>query len=698
MEKVFKDYLFSKHILVSENGKDENAFETLFTIANMFSIRITEGQELAEREMIEYISSMVGVDVPKPFYKGFPESVKKLSTDELIFDQMIHYITTYGLGNFSEAGHSLFEEQFERTAFKEKAEIKDFVILKETDAAEKLKGYVYDLFLGTRPLNPTQYEVVSKAIDVYDIRPENCASKNLAIRLLAEKRDVYYAKFLALSDVIKLVEEINYRSYDNTDVKKLNLKNQDRKLITSVIDHMFINMAQSTGDDGEAIAHNTALEKEIKNCFERKALWSGVLHHIHYKAVNSLAAEFTDLMRGKTNDSVYSAFEKEIGNGSIANAVKVLKEGKGSGAILRNLDYLISRCKNEDDVETVLESIQSNNIIILIQLLMKYSGKTSVIVNRTFKFTKFERLKVYTETEEEVKKRKSFLTKEQTEQLRSFVDTALRRVLENRLNKVYIDEDMKNYALPLSETSASGGLGVLAKGSRVHIDTFSKIRAFTYWEKVNDIDLSAFGITEDGKRIEFSWRTMAGNQSDAIIYSGDQTSGYNGGSEYFDIKLESFRRMYPEVRYIVFCNNVFSPVRFCDCFCKAGYMIRELNDSGQVFEPKTVASSYIINSDSTYAYLFGLDLDTNDLIWLNMNKDSYDAVAGESPFGFLIDYFYVTDTMNVKSFFEMMATELVTDISQADVVVSDKVNEADLKSGTKLIHSYDFEKITALMG
>jgi len=45
-----------------------------------------------------------------------------------------------------------------------------------------------------------------------------------------------------------------------------------------------------------------------------------------------------------------------------------------------------------------------------------------------------------------------------------------------------------------------------------------------------------------------------------------------------------------------------------------------------------------------------------------------------------------------------MATELVTDISQADVVVSDKVNEADLKSGTKLIHSYDFEKITALMG
>ena len=171
MEKIFKDYLFAKHMLVSEKGEDANAFETLFTIANMFNIRIKQGQALAEREMIEYISSMVGRVVPEPFYKGFPESVKKLSTDELVFDQMVHYAVTYGFGNFSEAGHSLFEEQFERTAFKENAEIKDAIILSVQDAEEVLKTSVNDMFSGTRPLNQSQYISISMALNPKNAHP-----------------------------------------------------------------------------------------------------------------------------------------------------------------------------------------------------------------------------------------------------------------------------------------------------------------------------------------------------------------------------------------------------------------------------------------------------------------------------------------------------------------------------------------------
>ena len=191
---------------------------------------------------------------------------------------------------------------------------------------------------------------------------------------------------------------------------------------------------------------------------------------------------------------------------------------------------------------------------------------------------------------------------------------------------------------------------------------------------------------------------MAGLQSDAIVYSGDQTSGYKGGSEYFDIDLLKFKNKYPDVKYVIFCNNVFSPLKFCDCFCKAGYMIRDVEDSGQIFKPKTVATSYIINSDSTFAYLFGLDLEKNDLIWLNMNRDSSAHVAGETPLAFLIDQFFVTDVINVKSFFEMMASNVVNDIKEADVIVSDTVNESELSDGCRLIRSYDFEKMTALMG
>ena len=76
-------------------------------------------------------------------------------------------------------------------------------------------------------------------------------------------------------------------------------------------------------------------------------------------------------MRGYENHSVYSSFEDAINRGKIEDAVRILKKGKGSGAILRNLDYLISRCENEDDIKAVMEKISSTNVMILIQLLIR---------------------------------------------------------------------------------------------------------------------------------------------------------------------------------------------------------------------------------------------------------------------------------------------------------------------------------------
>ena len=46
----------------------------------------------------------------------------------------------------------------------------------------------------------------------------------------------------------------------------------------------------------------------------------------------------------------------------------------------------------------------------------------------------------------------------------------------------------------------------------------------------------------------------------------------------------------------------------------------------------------------------------------------------------------------------MMASNVVNDIKEADVIVSDTVNEPELSNGCRLIRSYDFEKMTALMG
>lgn len=399
-------------------------------------------------------------------------------------------------------------------------------------------------------------------------------------------------------------------------------------------------------------------------------------------------------MRTKGNESVYSEFEKLMQESRCQQAAELLREKKGTSALLRNMDYIISRMNKEEGQRFCMEFPEDCSTLILLQLLFRYEGKQRKD-GRIFKFTQHNLMKIHYETPEESVKGQSRLTEKQVKEVGKMIRSKLSEKLRNRLGKVYIEPSMKNYALPLAENTSQGGFGVLSKGSRIPIEEGKKLRAFTYWEKVNDIDLSVFALTEDGNRREFSWRTMSRHQSGAITYSGDETSGYLGGSEYFDINLPEFKARYSEYRYLIFCDNVYSGKNFNECFCKAGYMLRDWEDSGQVYEPKTVKSAYRINCESTFAYLFGIDLLTNEFIWLNIAKDGNSRVAGDTTLSFLTDYFHLTEIMNMYDFFSMMAEKIVDDPMEADVIVTDHEIEGAVEA--EIIREYDFEKIRALM-
>ena len=674
-EKYLK-FLFTKGILVSER-ESENAFSVCFTLARKFSIRITEGMQYAHEALIPLVADMLGEYVPQPFYRNFPQSVRELTTEQLLFDQLVHYAVTYGFGDFSKAGHSLFEKDFERLAFDEETEPKDFVILSEERALERLKECLDDMMKITRPLNDVQYDVLRSFVTEYGCEIRHIASKDTAIRLLFDTRDIAYAKFLALSDVIKLTDRLNYEIYRNENIKKLNLRNADRKFITKVIDCIF--------ENGRI---------NVRECFEKKALWSGLLHHIHYQPHTAEAENFVALMRGKTNESVYSEFERKMEARDIEGAVACLRAGKGSGALLRQLNYIVSRCKDENDIAIVLDSIETKNAVVLIQLIMQYATYEADAA-RTFKFTRYNRLRIHNETEEEQARRQTVLSSEQVEMLLSVMRKKLAELLAGKLGKVYISPAMYKIALPLQENTANGGYGVLPKGSRLPLPLGKKIRAFTYWKEVDDIDLSVIGLGEDGSQQEFSWRTMYLHQSDEIVYSGDQTSGYDGGSEYFDVNISLFRKKYQKIRYLIFCDNVYSYKSFCECVCKAGYMLRSEKDMGEVFQPETVSSSFTVDCDSTFAYLFGIDLKTKEFVWLNTSRDSRAHIAGVTELGFLSYYFKATDVLNVGMIFEMAASELVEWADEADLAVTDEALASE--ACEKVIRSHDFEKIMALI-
>ena len=678
MNIVFKRYLFEKHVLVSDCTPEENRFEVLFTLAHFYGIRITKGEELLTRDMIVTAGQYLGRNIPAPFYRAFPASVKSLTTEQLLFDQLLHYFVTYGMKDFSEAGHSVFEENFERIAFHERVVPIDFIVVTEAEAEGILRGLINDLFSSSRPLSIPAFNLVNEYVNVYGYVPDTCASKDTATALLVETGNLGFSKFLALSDVVRAVEYINFHKYSNKNVRKLNFKNVHRKLVSSLIDKIF--------EDGYV---------NIRDCFEKKAIWCGLLHHIHYQPKCKDAEQFCHLMRNKGNQSVYSEFERYMNDRDVCRAVDVLRSGKGGGAVLRSLDYLVSRAKSEEDVEYIISKIGKGKPILLVQLLMHYALYSAGSA-RTFRFVKNGLLCHHEETPEEMKRRRTVLSATDTALIVDRIRSRLAASLPKRLGKVYIDPAMYKIALPLHESAASGGFGCLPSGSRVPIEDGSKIRAFTYWEKVDDIDLSVIAINNNRSMEEFSWRNMAYLQSDVIAFSGDQTSGYEGGSEYFDVDLDLFKKNRKNARYLVFCNNVFSGTPFSECVCRAGYMIRDKVDSGEVYEPKTVRSAFSINCESTTAYLFAVDLKTRELVWLNLAENSMRRIAATTDVSYVLDRIGEVDVLSAGDVVAMVSNELVDNPEDAELIFSDAPFEE--REGRAQLHSYDFEWLMSLLG
>jgi len=688
MNDLFKESLFRKNILVYEEGpENKNWFETLYSLAQLFGIHIVEGdRKKISADSIPFVAKQLGIAVPNAFYKGFPQSVRSLSKQELLFDQLLHYSRTYGAGDFSEAGASVFEEEMERAPFDEKTKKRKFRLLSESEGMQLILSDAEAMLKRTRPLSDSEFEILSTCISECGLYVYDIASQNTAIRLMVAFRSLAYADAVVLSDIPKVVDELLYvrypLGYGRDAIKNLNLKNQDRKWLTALIDAMF--------ESGKN-------KVNISDCFEKKAIWAGLLHHLHYKPKCEAAADFVAKMRGKKNDSVFSRFEWKLKNEGASEALDVLLDGKGSGAVLRNLNYLLSRCENEAEIDGILSRIEeATNEVVLLQLYYAYDRilRYGVAKPRCFRFTKHNLMYTHTEDENETQNRKSFLQKEVASRAHKMIQKRLKHLWKGRFGKVYIDPKMKQIAWPLSENTTEAGYGVLPKGSKIYLKNAKTVRAFTYWEKVDDIDLSCVGLTEDGRCVEFSWRTMHDLQSKAITFSGDQTSGYNGGSEYFDIQIKEFKKEWPEVRYVIFSDNVYSCVPFCAVTCRAGYMLRKHPDSGEVFEPKTVKSSFKINSATTFVHLFGLDMREESFVWLNISDGMKTPIAGEQYMWYLTDYFTQAEAFSVYDFFAWAAKTIVDRPEEADVVVSDDLSICE---GKKCYHSYDFATLMALI-
>lgn len=703
MKEVFKKYLFDKNILVNDGTEEKDEeLESLLCTALMakYGYNVISGAELMSKPVFNYAAEQIDCKPTEPFYRGFPESVKNLCPEELLFDQLWSYYKTYGLDDFSEEQHSVCENPVERIALLKSFTTKNVKILNEKDAEKELESLLQGLCDQTRPISEYQFTVLTEAIREYDMFRFKFASANTAIKVLLETRNLKYAEKysapLELSHFPKIVEELNYKVYRNKNIKKLNLKNQDRKFLINVLKILITN---SYND------YNVVSDYQQAICNERRAIWKGILYHLHYKD------ERLSFIYSSKVFSGMSEFEWFMEGENTYGAASILKYRKGTSAVLRNLDYIVSRTKEFSEIEKILGLLKDDfNPIILMQLIQHYNDyNRKPNEARSFSFNKFNMKRSHRETDDEIKRSKSHLDDLEVRYLRDYFTKAFYELTgKKKAGKVYLEDGMKDIAIPLDMATANGGIGCLPTGSRITIPSGAIVRAFTYWEKVNDIDLSCWLVDKDFENIKkFNWNSWGYRNCrntnwdlNSVTFSGDQTSGYNGGSEYFDIDIDKVIETYSASRYMIFFNNVYSGVKFKDVFCKAGYMLRDKFNSGEVYEPKTVQTAFNITSDSTYCALFAIDLQSREMIWLNQNVDSNARCSFTEDNSWVKKYLNLAKYLNVYKLFENVG-DRVNDpkecVGEDDYIITKEPIDISFITDATIITAYTTEKIMSFI-
>ncbi|MCR4661302.1 MAG: hypothetical protein K5765_04785 [Clostridia bacterium] len=707
---IIRDYLFYKHILIRKNKNRVSAKIAVkynLIAAQSYGIKFSKGADLIDASIMQFLEKKLSPKVPLPFYIGFPQSVKDLPIDYQVLDRLVHYATTYGLGKFNKPGHSIFESEYKRAIFEEDFNYTDFIIVTEEEGKQIAIQTTLNLLSDSREISNDALDFCKTVIEKYNVQITNIASKSNTIKLLYLTKDFNYLKCIQLSDIYKLVNHIivNYNLYIDYnlfcwwDILKKTKKNkkENQSIIDLSLKHHKINCYSLRNVDRKFIISiiNKLIEQKKTNyttCYEKRRFWVALFHHLHYKSTDEQMTEFINNIRNGKNYSFNSYFEALVKDNKVREATDYILDKKGTGFFLRNIKYILSRATNDDDIDYVINKISTKNNLILLSILKLVGipkGK------RTFNFTDGGLLKNHTETDKEYEKAKTNLPRRTINRVSTKIKTALKQNLKNKLNKVYIDDNMNKIRVNPTDTNLTG-LGVLTSGSRIALPESKIIRPFIYWEKVNDVDLGLVGISENGDIIQiFNWHSIERNV-EMIAFSGDQTSGYNGGSEYFDINTELLKEKFPTMRYLITTANVYSSRPFSRFICSAGYMVRDKISSGEVFEPKTVKTSFTIDCESTVAIPFAIDLSTNEMVWLNIKQSSFAIDAYNNSYVFIANILQNKYDFSVKTLFTYCAKKIVETPEEADIVVSDEVFE-NLNENQKQVHSYDLDYIRSLL-
>ncbi|MEV5970042.1 hypothetical protein [Streptomyces sp. NPDC051921] len=292
------------------------------------------------------------------------------------------------------------------------------------------------------------------------------------------------------------------------------------------------------------------------------------------------AAEVFAVARGeRPAPSLARRLERLLGEGDVTGAADLLAAA-APGSLFRSLDRLLRTADEGEPREAVLDAaeraaprVSGRVVLSLREHVQNRTGEGEprrVFVNRSGGAWVTEDTR-------------RPLPPAVRERLLAVLDAETRRRLTVP-ERLLVDPDVLDVALPLSGRAAAAGLGTLPRGSVAPVEG-DLLRFFTYWKQARrdtDHDLSALVLDADYDVV--TWLSYTSLTSVEGTHSGDVTEAPHGASEFIDLRLGAVRGSFLVPQVHVYDGEGFDSVE--ESFF--GFMLRDADQAGRPFEPRTV--------------------------------------------------------------------------------------------------------------
>lgn len=474
-------------------------------------------------------------------------------------------------------------------------------------------------------------------------------------------------------------------------------------------------LAEMANGNGEKLSnkmsgHDTEWNRLFKKLHVTDKAWAG-------KKYDAVKRAIVIIQSGERLDRPARRIEEAVKAGDVETAVK--ESMRMPGEFMRRFDKLYRMAIEKDKADIVLDAM---NKVASAAGIATVTGTIGSLEQRdkddTMRYFKAKSGKTYNTDK---KNRKAFTQ----EQLDAAINTAMKGLSEKfegkaPMGRVFVSDTIKDVKIPVDIRNASAGIGVVTSGSKMPVpDDWTFIRFFVGWTNMKplknnvhtriDIDLTTTFCDKDMNRVDFcGWN--GGKADDGYLYSGDVQDGgpwnKDGRAEFIDIDMEVLRKR--GVKYVIPQINSYTGQKFREqpntCF---GVMKRSKADMGKPYEPVSVVNRFVLDTESTMAMPYMIDIEENQIIWMNASADSNVALRS---FGDIERMVGKTQSSAVMSLDKLVKAnviangEFVFTPAEADLVFvrdTDEMAEVkekyEIKDDNRFILSSNMEFITGYL-